>query len=155
MCSSGADSDNESVYLRNDHEPIIGRDVWEAVQKRLDAKGMLGRSNIRRGGGRTHFLHGKLVCGCCGELMTRRTLTGYSRKGKEPFKYKAWECYGHHKGKEGNGCKQRAVKEELIVRVIGDVLDTEVTEESVKAIDRVVITGQEIVVEKKHGMGVE
>ena len=129
MCSSGADSDNESVYLRNDHEPIIGRDVWEAVQKRLDAKGMLGRSNIRRGGGRTHFLHGKLICGCCGELMTRRTLTGYSREGKEPLKYKAWECYGHHKGKEGNGCKQ----------------------ESIEGIDRVVITGQDIVVEKKHG----
>ena len=47
--------------------------------------------------------------------------------------------------------KQRAVKEELIVKVIGDVLDTEVTEKSVKAIDRVVITGQDIVVEKKHG----
>ena len=35
--------------------------------------------------------------------------------------------------------------------MIGDVLDTEVTEKSVKAIDRVVITGQDIVVEKKHG----
>lgn len=63
---TGADSDNETVYLENDHEPIVERDVWEAVQKRLNAKGMTGRQNVQRGGGKTHFLHDKLVCGCCG-----------------------------------------------------------------------------------------
>ena len=53
---TGADIDNETVYLENDHEPIVERDVWEAVQKRLDAKGMTGRQNVQRGGGKTHFL---------------------------------------------------------------------------------------------------
>jgi hypothetical protein len=122
--------------------------VWEAVQKRLDAKGMIGRQNIQRGGGRMHFLHDKLICGCCGGFMTRRTLRAYCKAGEEPVRYKAWECYGHHKGKAGNGCKQKAVKEEAIMKAIEDAIGMEVTEESVGAIERVVITGDEIRVEK-------
>lgn len=64
------------------------------------------------------------------------------------MRYKAWECYEHHKGKAGNGCKQKAVKEEMIVKAIEDAIDMEVTEDNVVAIDRVVITGDEIMVEK-------
>lgn len=81
--------------------------------------------------------------------MTRRTLRAYCKAGEEPVRYKAWDCYEHHKGKAGNGCKQRALKEDLIVKAIDDVLGMEVTEESVEAIERVVITGEEIVVERK------
>lgn len=65
------------------------------------------------------------------------------------MRYKAWDCYEHHKGKAGNGCKQKALKEDLIVRAIEDAIDMEVTEDSVAAIERVVITGEEIVVERK------
>lgn len=140
---SGADCENETFYLENDHEPIIERDVWEEVQKRLDAKGMIGRKNIRRGGGKTHFLHDKMVCGCCGESMTRRTLTGYNQA-----KYKAWECLGHHKGKKGNGCTQRVVKEEKVLKAIENAIGTAVDERSIAAVERVVVIEQEITVEK-------
>lgn len=146
---TGADSDNETIYLENDHEAVVDRETWNAVQKRLNAKGMTGRQNVQRGGGKTHFLHDKLICGCCGSLMTRRTLRAYCKAGEEPVRYKAWECYEHHKGKAGNGCKQKALKEDLIVRAIEDAIDMEVTEDSVAAIERVVITGEEIVVERK------
>ena len=140
---SGAECENETFYLENDHEPIIERAMWEEVQKRLDAKGMIGRKNIKRGGGKTHFLHDKMVCGCCGESMTRRTLTGYSR-----VKYKAWECCGHHKGKKGNGCTQRVVKEEKVLKAIEDAIGTAVDESSIAAVERVVVVGEEIMVEK-------
>lgn len=145
---TGADSDNESVYLKDDHEAIVNRETWEAVQKRLDAKGMIGRQNIQRGGGKMHFLHDKLICGCCGGFMTRRTLRAYCKPGEEPVRYKAWECYDHHKGKNGNGCKQGTVKEDIIFEVIEETLGTEVTEENITCIERVVITGDKISVEK-------
>lgn len=80
--------------------------------------------------------------------MTRRTLRAYCKAGEESVRYKAWDCYEHHKGKAGNGCKQRAVKEEKVLRAIEESIGTEVTEDSVGAIERVVITGEEIVVEK-------
>ena len=80
--------------------------------------------------------------------MTRRTLRAYCKAGEEPVRYKAWECYEHHKGKAGNGCKQRAVKEEVIVRAIEESIGMEVTEDSIEGIERVVITGEEIVVEE-------
>lgn len=145
---TGAESDNESIYLENDHEAVIDRETWDAVQKRLDARGMTGRQNIQRGGGKMHFLHDKLICGCCGSFMTRRTLRAYSRPGEEPVRYKAWECYEHHKGRKGNGCGQRAVKENKVFQAIEEVIGTEVTEDSAAVIRRVVITGDEIAVKK-------
>ena len=145
---TGANNDNESVYLENDHEAIIDRAVWKAVQKRLDAKGMIGRENIQRGGGKTHFLHDKLICGCCGSFMTRRTLRAYAKPGEEPVRYKAWDCYEHHKGRKGNGCRQRAVKEDKIISAIEGAISGEATEDSIKEIKRVVIIGEDIFVEK-------
>ncbi len=64
------------------------------------------------------------------------------------MRYKAWDCYEHHKGKAGNGCKQRAVKEDAIVRAIEESIGMSVDKDSVEAIERVIITGEEIMVEK-------
>ena len=80
--------------------------------------------------------------------MTRRTLRAYCKAGEEPVRYKAWDCYEHHKGKAGNGCKQRAVKEDAIVRAIEESIGMSVDKDSVEAIERVIITGEEIMVEK-------
>ena len=145
---TGAVRDHESILLENDHEAIIDRDTWEKVQKRLDSKGMLGRKNIQRGGGRMHFLHDKLICGCCGEFMTRRTLRAYSKPGTEPVRYKAWECYGKHKGKKGNGCRLRTVKEDELFKAIEETTGKAVDEQSAEVIKRVVVTEDDIVVEK-------
>ena len=94
-----------------------------------------------------HFLHDRLICGCCGEFMTRRTLRGYNRPGEETIRYKAWECSGHHRGKNGNGCHMTAVKEEKIFDVIRSAIGTEVTEESTKHVKRIIITTDDIIVE--------
>ena len=145
---TGAKSSRESILLENDHEAIIDRDTWEKVQTRLDSKGMLGRKNIQRGGGRMHFLHDKLICGCCGEFMTRRTLRAYSKPGTEPVRFKVWECYGKPKGKKGNGCKMRTVKEDVLFRAIEEATGKAVDEQSAAAIKRVIVTEDDIVVEK-------
>ena len=76
--------------------------------------------------------------------MTRRTLRGYTRPGQETVKYKAWECSGHHKGRKGNGCKMRAVKEEKILRAIEDVIGCEVTEKTIKTVIRIIVSADDI-----------
>lgn len=80
----------ESSYLMDDHEGIIDRETWDAVQARLKQR----REELDQGekgyhGGRTHFLYGKVFCGDCGTLMTRRTLR-CSSKPDIKATYKAW-----------------------------------------------------------------
>lgn len=145
---SGAEMKDESIYLENDHEAIVDRDIWDAVQKRLDTKGMTGRKNIQRGGGKTHFLHDKMVCGRCGEFMTRITLRRYSRPGEVAERYKAWECCGRHKGRAGNGCKMRVVREKEVLDAVEKIIGKAADEDSIELIDRVLITEDEIVVER-------
>ena len=104
----------ESYYLEGDHEAIVEPAVWDAVQERLKQKQKKDFENtVGHRGGQPHFLYGKLFCGECGEPMTRRTLRGY--KGE---RYKAWTCRERHKGRKGNGCTCRTVRETDLIAAI-------------------------------------
>ena len=70
-------------------------------------------NGVRYHDGRTHFFFGKVLCGECGAPMTRRTLRGY--RGD---KYKAWTCRERHKGRKGNGCMCRTIRETDLVAAI-------------------------------------
>ena len=94
----------EDYYLTDDHEGIITREMWEKVKLLRSGRGW-DQGLIREG--EHHFLYGKLFCGDCGAPFVRRTIT--SRDGSY---YKAWNCRERQKGKKGNGCKCRIVKEE-------------------------------------------
>lgn len=65
----------ESNYLENDHEAIVSRDVWDAVQKNLDENKMM-EEVVGHRDGQPHSLYGKVFCGECGAQMTRRTVNG-------------------------------------------------------------------------------
>ena len=97
----------ESNYLENDHEPIVERNVWDAVAAKLkknkDIEEVVGHR-----GGQPHSLYGKVFCEC-GAPMTRRTVNG---PGGE--KIKTWIC---REKRNGHGCKGRNVKEEELLRV--------------------------------------
>ena len=135
----------ESNYLVDDHEAVVGRLTWDAVQKKLKKR----REDIERGvryhDGRTHFFFGKVFCGECGEPMTRRTLRGYGGD-----KYKAWTCRDRHKGRRGNGCMCRAIRETDLKAAICIQMDWEqVTEEKFEAeIERVMVTESGVVITK-------
>jgi hypothetical protein len=66
----------ESHYIREDHEAIILREMWEQVQAKFKETdpGMRQGKNV-------HFLYGWLFCGECGAPMKRRTLQEYCRAG--------------------------------------------------------------------------
>ncbi len=65
----------DSYYLENGHEAIVDRDVWDKVQKKLEANQEM-EEKVGHRGGRPHFLYGTVFCGNCGNPMVRRTVNG-------------------------------------------------------------------------------
>ena len=97
----------ESKYLENDHEAIVSRSVWDAVQRKLEENKAI-EEVVGHRGGQPHFLYGKVFCGECGAPMTRRTVNGPGGG-----KIKTWIC---REKRKGSGCKGRNVKEEELLK---------------------------------------
>lgn len=97
----------ESKYLENDHEAIVSRSVWDAVQRKLEENKAI-EEMVGHRGGQPHFLYGKVFCGECGAPMTRRTVNGPGGG-----KIKTWIC---REKRKGSGCKCRNVKEEELLK---------------------------------------
>ena len=106
----------ESFYLKNDHEPIIDRCVWEQTQAILGKRRQEKNSGIYRNGRTHHFLYGKLFCGLCGASYVRRTCQ--TKDGA----YKVWTCKERLKGKSGNGCKNSRYKEKELKEKVREEL---------------------------------
>jgi DNA invertase Pin-like site-specific DNA recombinase len=113
----------ESNYLENDHEAIVSRDVWDAVQQKLEENKKL-EEVVGHRGGQPHFLYGKVICEC-GAPMTRRTVNGPGGQ-----KIKTWICRDKRKG---SGCKGRNVKEEELLKY-GDVARLVVKEDGIEVL---------------------
>jgi len=97
----------ESKYLENDHEAIVSRSVWDAVQRKLEENKAI-EEVVGHRGGQPHFLYGKVFCGECGAPMTRRTVNGPGG-----VKIKTWIC---REKRKGSGCMCRNVKEEELLK---------------------------------------
>lgn len=108
--------DTDTIYLTADHTPIIPYSLWKTVSEKLQRSRQLA-SLAGHPGGRPHFLYGKLFCAACGAPMTRRTLT--SRKG---IRYKVWVCRERRKGRTGNGCSMRKIREDDLLLFLRDQL---------------------------------
>lgn len=106
----------ESSYLTGDHEAIVEKKLWDAVQQKIEENKKLEEAVGHRGG-QPHFLYGKLFCGDCGSPMTRRTVNGVGG-----VKCKTWVCRGRYLGKRGNECRMRNVKEdELLAEIMEEM----------------------------------
>ena len=73
------------VVLRDHHEPIIDREMWEAVQREM-ARRNIGDSQ-KSGHGNRYPLSGKLKCAECGSSFMSRT-----KKNRSGEPYKIWRC---------------------------------------------------------------
>lgn len=139
----------ESNYLANDHAAIIDRKTWEAVQERLKEQEKEIASGIYRKGKKHHFLYGKAFCGVCGAPYTRKT---YQSGG---VNYKAWNCRERQRGEKGNGCRNKIVREEELMKRIGKEMGWEwegkVQEEKFcEVVERVEIFESRVVVRRKE-----
>lgn len=103
-------------YLTDDHEAIIDRDTWNKVQAILKQRENDCKAGIYRRSKEHHALYGKVFCGECGAPFVRRTYKG--RHGH----YKAWNCKERQKGKKGNGCMNRIIKEDELMQAVAEKL---------------------------------
>lgn len=100
---------SEWIVVHNAHQPIISKNDFQLVQKLLNISTRTG-SNKRE----VHLLSGMVICGCCGQRMTRKT-TGTKEK---PIYY----CYC--KTGRKNGCNSKMIKENMVIDVVNTMLKT-------------------------------
>lgn len=78
--------EEELVIIRDHHEPIIDRELWDTVQRELKKRnrnGELGAGHSNR-----YVFSGKIKCGECGASFVSRKKTR-----KDGSLYKRWSCY--------------------------------------------------------------
>jgi site-specific DNA recombinase len=140
-------TDYTSYYIRDAHVGIIDRNTWERAKEKLDAVAADKAAGLVFNCTETHFLYGKAFCGECGAPYTRRTFT--DRKGAH---YKAWNCRERQKGKKGKGCKNSAVREEILLAEIADAMQLEKFDMAAfdELVERVMIMPDEIQVQIKN-----
>lgn len=77
--------EEEFVTIKNHHEPIIEREVWDMAQIELQKKSPSEEIKLKHSN--RYALSGKIFCGCCNGHFVART-----KKRKDGSRYKAWRC---------------------------------------------------------------
>lgn len=101
----------DKVYLRDHHEPIIERSLFHQAQKELHRRSKVGSNSEKHSN--KHCFSGLIKCGICGASYVARKKTG--NQGKE---YRYWRCYENVKhgkcqeqGGRGIGCNNSSISE--------------------------------------------
>lgn len=105
-----------SNYLKDDHEGIIDRDTWERTQVILQQREECSKLGVYKRNKAHHVFYGKVFCGECGAHFRRRTYTSHQHP------YKAWNCKERQKGAQGNGCRNRIIREDELMQTVLDRL---------------------------------
>lgn len=103
----------EFVIIKDHHEPIISRELFDKANRILDAKSLSQEGKAKHSG--RYPFSGKIKCGRCGASYVARYKTR-----KDGSRYKAWRCYeaaNHgrpHIDKAGNqvGCSGESIRNE-------------------------------------------
>lgn len=105
-------SKTEKVILRDAVPATIEREVWEVVQKRIEA-GKKPRSKPKKGNS-PWLLTGKAVCGECGATISGNSSRGGRSKDRV---YNFYTCTGKR-----SGCKNKNIQKELFEDYVLDHL---------------------------------
>ena len=109
----------EFVIIKNHHEPIISRELFEKANRILDEKSLSQEGRAKHSN--RYPFSGKIKCGHCGASYVARYKTR-----KDGSVYKAWRCYeavkngNPHIDKAGNhiGCSGASIKNEDAVHIM-------------------------------------
>lgn len=114
-CNRG---NEEMVYLKDHHEPIINRDLWNRTQEELLRRAPTEEMKLKHSN--RYWCSGKLYCGMCGQRYVSRT-----KKLKNGTIYKAWRCYaaanhGTSKVLDGEviGCDNASINERALLTCV-------------------------------------
>lgn len=78
--------EEEFVTIKNHHDPIIEREIWDMAQIELQKKSPSEEIKLKHSN--RYALSGKIFCGCCNGHFVART-----KKRKDGSRYKAWRCF--------------------------------------------------------------
>lgn len=107
--------EEEKIYIKDHHEAIIDRDLWERTQVELIRRSPSGSQRTRYSN--RYWCSGKIFCGECGSRFVSRT------KKIQAGTYKAWRCYENAshgtlkidpEGK-GIGCNNHSINEKALL----------------------------------------
>jgi len=137
--------EEEFVILKDHHEPIVSRELFDAANRILDERALTpeGKSKYSN----RYAFSGKIKCGICGGTFGARYTTR-----KDGSVYKAWRClegaqYGKpHVDKAGNhvGCSSESIRNEdalHIMYLVANSLETDkktIVSNMIKAIQDIV-----------------
>lgn len=112
----------EKVYIKNHHEGIIDRDLWDRTQEELRRRSPSEERKSRHSN--RYWCSGKICCGECGYRFISRT------RKLQSGKYRAWWCFqksrhGGPKMLDGQkvGCSNRSVNERALFACVKYCLD--------------------------------
>ena len=112
----------EKVYIKDHHEGIIDRDLWDRTQEELRRRSPSEERKSRHSN--RYWCSGKICCGECGCRFISRT------KKRQAGTYRAWWCYqksrhGGPKMLDGQkvGCSNRSVNERALFACVKYCLD--------------------------------
>lgn len=105
----------EKIYLKDHHEAIIDRDLWNRTQAELKRRSPCADQKSRHSN--RYWCSGKICCGECGSRFVSRT------KKLTTGTYKAWRCYraANHgilkTDVDGNeiGCNNNSINERALL----------------------------------------
>lgn len=111
--------EEEFVIIKNHHEPIVSRELFEKANRILDEKSLTQEGKAKHSN--RYPFSGKIKCGCCGSSYVAR----YKNR-KNGTRYKAWRCYksatqgSPHTDKAGNplGCSNPSIRNEDAVHIM-------------------------------------
>lgn len=103
----------EFVILKDHHEPIISRELFEEANRILDERALSQEGKSKHSN--RYAFSGKIKCGCCGASYVARYKTR-----ADGSRYKAWRCYeaarhgSPHMDGAGNqvGCSSESIRNE-------------------------------------------
>lgn len=107
--------EEEKIYIKDHHEAIIDRDLWDRTQAELERRSSSASQRARHSN--RYWCSGKICCGECGSRFVSRT------KKLQTGTYKAWRCYqtANHgvlktdaNGKE-IGCNNHSINEKALL----------------------------------------
>lgn len=109
----------EFVILKDHHEPIISRELFDQANRILDAKSLSQEGKAKHSN--RYPFSGKIKCGRCGASYVARYKTR-----KDGSQYKAWRCFegakhgSPHIDKAGNqvGCSGTSIRNEEAIHIM-------------------------------------
>lgn len=111
--------EEEFVIIKDHHEPIVSRELFEKANRILDEKSLTQEGKAKHSN--RYPFSGKIKCGCCGSSYVAR----YKNRNNGTC-YKAWRCYksatqgSPHTDKAGNplGCSNPSIRNEDAVHIM-------------------------------------